>query len=213
MKKGMAATAALTVLCASSAIAAPLSVPNLGADPAAGEAEVAGEGGVGGGPLDWANDADGGLLLVHHKKKHKYPHWYEGGEGGEGGEGRKGREGGEGGEGNEHGPVVIHHPVVHYVPIIPVIIGGPVRIVLEADLSFFAEFEPQIVAAPVGTIIPWSNPHTGHHGEVAVLSGGYDETVRLPCRTYRTTVVIDGRSETAIGTACQEPDGSWRIVN
>jgi hypothetical protein len=39
------------------------------------------------------------------------------------------------------------------------------------------------------------------------------EVSGLPCRTFRTTVVIDGRPETATGTACQEPDGTWRIVH
>jgi len=102
---------------------------------------------------------------------------------------------------------------VHYVPIIPTIIGGSISIVLEADLPFLVEFEPQIATAPIGTVVPWSNPDTGHRGEVAVLDQRYDGASGLPCRTYRTTVVIDGRPQTAIGTACQEPDGTWRIVN
>ena len=28
-----------------------------------------------------------------------------------------------------------------------------------------------------------------------------------------TTVTIDGKQEQASGTACRQPDGSWRIVN
>ena len=33
------------------------------------------------------------------------------------------------------------------------------------------------------------------------------------CRDCEQTVTIDGRCETATGTACRQPDGSWRIVS
>jgi hypothetical protein len=188
LKRPLLATAAAGVLCASNAAAAPLIAPPDVVERAAGVAVEGGLGGMG----------DGGFLLVHHKKKHKHPYWYKGGEGGEGGEG---------------GPVIIPRPVVHYVPIIPTIIGGPISIVLEADLPFLVEFEPQIAVAPIGTVVPWSNPGTGHYGEVAVLDDGYDDASGLPCRTYRTTVVVDAEPQTATGTACREADGTWRIVN
>ncbi len=192
LKRPLLATAAAGVLCASNAAAAPLVVPPDVVERAPG---VAGEGGLGGMDDAARGAADGGFLLVHHKKKHKYPYWHEGGEGGEG------------------GPVIIPRPVVHYVPIIPTIIGGPISIALEADLPFLVEFEPQIAVAPIGTVVPWSNPGTGHYGEVAVLDDGYDDASGLPCRTYRTTVVVDGQPQTATGTACREADGTWRIVN
>jgi surface antigen len=35
--------------------------------------------------------------------------------------------------------------------------------------------------------------------------GGY-------CREFQQTVRVGGRSRQAYGTACREPDGSWRIV-
>lgn len=188
LRKPLLATAAAGVLCASSAAAAPLVAPP---DVVESPAGVAVEGGLGG--MDGA--ADGGFLLVHHKKKHKHPYWHEGGEGGEG------------------GPVIVPRPVVHYVPIIPTIIGGSISIVLEADVPFLVDFEPQIAVAPIGTVVPWSNPGTGHYGEVAVLDEGIDDASGRPCRTYRTTVVIDGQPQTAIGTACREADGTWQIVN
>ena len=34
-----------------------------------------------------------------------------------------------------------------------------------------------------------------------------------PCREFQTTIVIDGKSEPAHGTACQQADGTWRVVN
>jgi hypothetical protein len=33
------------------------------------------------------------------------------------------------------------------------------------------------------------------------------------CRQYSTTTVIDGSPQEAVGTACLQPDGTWRIVN
>jgi hypothetical protein len=34
-----------------------------------------------------------------------------------------------------------------------------------------------------------------------------------PCREFQTHIVIDGKSEPAHGTACRQPDGTWRVVN
>lgn len=59
--------------------------------------------------------------------------------------------------------------------------------------------------------VRWQNPDTGHYGTVtpypAYQQGNYN------CREYTQTVYIDGRSETARGTACRQPDGSWQIQN
>jgi surface antigen len=56
----------------------------------------------------------------------------------------------------------------------------------------------------------WRNPDTGNNYTVTPTKT-YD-TASGPCREYTTEVVIDGRRETATGTACRE-NGSWRIVN
>jgi hypothetical protein len=33
------------------------------------------------------------------------------------------------------------------------------------------------------------------------------------CRPYKGTAVIDGQTRTLSGTACRQPDGSWRATN
>jgi hypothetical protein len=33
------------------------------------------------------------------------------------------------------------------------------------------------------------------------------------CREFQTTIVIDGQPQSAHGTACQQPDGSWAVVH
>ena len=66
--------------------------------------------------------------------------------------------------------------------------------------------------APSGQATQWSNPDNGNHGTITPTrtfqadSGEY-------CREYQQTVVIGGEEQQAHGTACRQPNGSWRIVN
>lgn len=63
---------------------------------------------------------------------------------------------------------------------------------------------------PTGQSTAWRNPDTGHRYEVTPTRT-YEESGR-PCRDYTTEAWIDGRRETVRGTACREPDGTWRAV-
>ncbi len=58
----------------------------------------------------------------------------------------------------------------------------------------------------------WSNPDSGNSGTFTPTRT-YTASQGLPCREYQTTVTIDGQTQQAYGTACREPDGSWKIVN
>jgi surface antigen len=33
------------------------------------------------------------------------------------------------------------------------------------------------------------------------------------CREFTQRIVVDGEEVAAYGTACRQPDGSWKIVN
>lgn len=57
----------------------------------------------------------------------------------------------------------------------------------------------------------WKNPRTGHHGRVH--AGPRYQTPAGFCGEYTDYITIDGREVLAHGTACQERDGSWRIIN
>jgi len=63
--------------------------------------------------------------------------------------------------------------------------------------------------APVGETIYWRD--RGASGSVTPLRDGYAES-GLYCREFQQRVTIGGRSEEAYGTACQQPDGAWKIV-
>ncbi|MDJ0931847.1 MAG: RT0821/Lpp0805 family surface protein [Breoghania sp.] len=62
-----------------------------------------------------------------------------------------------------------------------------------------------------GQPVEWRNPDSGHYGEV-VPGPGYIIN-NADCRDYTHTIYIDGKSEVARGTACRQPDGTWRPVN
>lgn len=60
----------------------------------------------------------------------------------------------------------------------------------------------------VGSPVVWRNPDSGNYGEV--LPTRTYQNNSLQCREYSHTIYIDGRPETARGTACRQPDGTWR---
>lgn len=66
--------------------------------------------------------------------------------------------------------------------------------------------------APSGQAVAWRNPDSGHSGSVTPVRT-YEQAQGQYCREYQQTVVVGGKTETAYGTACRQPDGSWRIVN
>lgn len=66
--------------------------------------------------------------------------------------------------------------------------------------------------APSGHVAEWRNPDSGNYGTV-IPEPAYRGPEGQYCREYQQTVTIDGRTERAYGTACRQPDGSWRIVN
>ena len=81
-----------------------------------------------------------------------------------------------------------HHPRVIYVPPPRVIYAPPPRVV----------YEPAYVGAPVQIVPSPAPPYRAADGRY--------------CREYQAVITVDGRHEPAYGTACQAPDGSWRIA-
>ena len=62
-----------------------------------------------------------------------------------------------------------------------------------------------------GVATPWRNPDSGRHG--MVVPGRPYRIAESDCRDYTHTIYIDGRPQTMRGTACRNPDGTWRNVN
>ena len=67
-------------------------------------------------------------------------------------------------------------------------------------------------STPTGQTSTWSNPDSGNSGTITPTRTSYTDAGQ-PCREYQQTVTIGGETQQAYGTACRQPDGSWRIVN
>ena len=73
-----------------------------------------------------------------------------------------------------------------------------------------AKTQHTLEAAPTGQPTSWQNPDNGNRYNVTPTRT-YEDAGR-PCREYTTEAWIDGKRETVRGTACREPDGSWRSI-
>jgi surface antigen len=65
--------------------------------------------------------------------------------------------------------------------------------------------------APTNTSTQWRNPDTGNAGTVTPVET-YQSRSGEYCREYRQTVWVGGEKQQAYGTACRQPDGSWKII-
>jgi surface antigen len=63
-----------------------------------------------------------------------------------------------------------------------------------------------------GTTSTWNNPDTGHQGTVTPAKT-FQKSSGEYCREYTQTITVGGKKQDAYGTACRQPDGSWRISN
>lgn len=61
---------------------------------------------------------------------------------------------------------------------------------------------------PTGQTVAWTNPDSQNQYQMTPTRT-YD-TNTGPCREYRTVAVIEGQREEIYGTACRQPDGSWK---
>ena len=60
---------------------------------------------------------------------------------------------------------------------------------------------------PPGAPVAWRNPDSGRYG--SIVPGPQYDRPGLTCRQYTHTSYIDGRTQTARGAACRNPDGTW----
>ena len=81
----------------------------------------------------------------------------------------------------------------------------------KADRMYQQKAEGQSHSAPVGKKISWANPESGNSGSYTNLREGRDET-GSNCKEYEQTVTVNGKTETAVGTACQQSDGTWKML-
>jgi surface antigen len=66
-----------------------------------------------------------------------------------------------------------------------------------------------VAYAPVGTPVAWTNANVQYQ---VVPTRQYNYNGET-CRDYQANAAINGQWQQVHGTACLQPDGSWRIVN
>ena len=67
-------------------------------------------------------------------------------------------------------------------------------------------------SVPSGQSVAWRNPDSGNSG-VVTPTRTYQVSTGQYCREYTQTINIGGEKHQSYGTACRQPDGSWKIVS
>ena len=71
-------------------------------------------------------------------------------------------------------------------------------------MAYAAEMQALENGAP-GVAVGWRSERTRHYGNI--VAGPHYETGGRRCRAYTHTIYVNGRPESARGTACRAPDG------
>jgi surface antigen len=92
-------------------------------------------------------------------------------------------------------------------------IGGVIGSSLdEKDKNYHQEASSQALEYNQnGHISRWVNPDSGNSGSVQPIRTFQRDG--LYCREYRQTIAVGDKKEDGYGTACRQPDGTWKIVN
>jgi surface antigen len=81
----------------------------------------------------------------------------------------------------------------------------------DVDHQRMREAEQRAYGAPINETIVWNNPNSGHSGYVRPVRDGRRSSGEY-CREFQSEINVGGQREKGYGTACQQPDGSWKIV-
>ena len=98
-----------------------------------------------------------------------------------------------------------------------VVLGGLIgseigRSLDNADRAMLGQANQRAQTAPIGESVSWNNPDSGNYGTVTPTREGESSYGRY-CREFEQTIYVGGRQETAVGTACQNSDGTWEVVS
>ncbi|MDD3181787.1 MAG: RT0821/Lpp0805 family surface protein [Alphaproteobacteria bacterium] len=81
----------------------------------------------------------------------------------------------------------------------------------KADRSYMNNATSRAYTAPVGQQITWNNPQSGNAGTITPVRDGYANDGAY-CREFQQSISVGGQQKQAYGRACQQQDGSWKIV-
>lgn len=81
----------------------------------------------------------------------------------------------------------------------------------EADVRAQQNAMVQATSVPLDQPIDWNSANGDVSGSVTPVRDGRTPDGRL-CREFQQHITIDGKPQTAYGTACQQADGAWQII-
>lgn len=92
-------------------------------------------------------------------------------------------------------------------------IGNSVGASLDrADMQAYnSTSQRALETAQPGQTLPWKNAQSGNYGSITP-SSYYQTSNGEYCREYSQTIVVGGKKQDGYGTACRQPDGTWKIV-
>lgn len=80
-----------------------------------------------------------------------------------------------------------------------------------ADRAALGGATSRAYSAPIGQQITWNNPQSGNAGTITPVRDGYSNDGAY-CREFQQSITVGGQKQQGYGRACQQPDGSWRII-
>jgi surface antigen len=91
------------------------------------------------------------------------------------------------------------------------LIGSSIGASMDQTDRMLAERSTQnaLETAKTNSPVSWTNPDNGNSGTIIPVRT-YQAGNRY-CREYEHKVNVGGRVQSAYGTACRQPDGSWQI--
>lgn len=94
------------------------------------------------------------------------------------------------------------------------LVGGEVGKSLDnADRAVMQQTTTRTLeTVPSGQTTSWRNPDSGNYGTVTPQPA-YQTSAGQQCREFTQTVTVGGKTQEAYGTACRQPDGTWKIVS
>ncbi len=79
------------------------------------------------------------------------------------------------------------------------------------DRGYYDRAASQAASAPVGKTVTWYSPESGAQGTITPTRDGRADSGEY-CREYQQTITVGGKTQKAYGTACRQPDGSWKVI-
>lgn len=93
------------------------------------------------------------------------------------------------------------------------VVGNKIGASLDrADMAYYNRSSQQALeTAQTNTPVTWSNPDSGNSGTITPTRT-FQSNDGTYCREYNQTIVVQGKPTQGYGTACRQPDGSWKII-